>query len=216
MRLAEKPMPRSYHALDHDWTPLSRNPCWLSNAFHCLRDYVKRNRPSLISSADTFAKESFSNHKLHCAGDKSIADDFGASRYCKCESSLCATIHWGFSCVPTICSSLNCLSLCFIWISFCQLIRMIRCCYPGTSKDSATELLSSFCNDPTRVSLQKFSFFFSRLKNFRFPYRLRLSSIASGHTMTNTPDLFRTPKLTVIGPGQYWGGGPPGKSLGCC
>ena len=40
--------------------------------------------------------------------------------------------------------------------------------------------------------------------------------LASGHTMTNTPDLFRTLKLTVIGPGQYWGGGPPGKSLGCC
>ena len=40
--------------------------------------------------------------------------------------------------------------------------------------------------------------------------------IASGHTATNTPDLFRTPKLTVAGPGQYWGGGPPGKSFGCC
>ena len=39
---------------------------------------------------------------------------------------------------------------------------------------------------------------------------------ASGHTATNTPDLFRTPKLTVAGPGQYWGGGPPGKSFGCC
>ena len=39
---------------------------------------------------------------------------------------------------------------------------------------------------------------------------------ASGHTATNTPDLFRTPKLTVAGPGQYWGGGPPGKPLGCC
>ena len=40
--------------------------------------------------------------------------------------------------------------------------------------------------------------------------------VASGHTATNTPDLFRTPKLTVAGPGQYWGGGPPGKSFGCC
>ena len=39
---------------------------------------------------------------------------------------------------------------------------------------------------------------------------------ASGHTATNTPDLFRTLKLTVAGPGQYWGGGPPGKPLGCC
>ena len=40
--------------------------------------------------------------------------------------------------------------------------------------------------------------------------------VASGHTATNTPDLFRTPKLTVAGPGQYWGGGPPGKPFGCC
>ena len=40
--------------------------------------------------------------------------------------------------------------------------------------------------------------------------------VASGHTATNTPDLIRTPKLTVAGPGQYWGGGPPGKPFGCC
>ena len=39
---------------------------------------------------------------------------------------------------------------------------------------------------------------------------------ASGHTATNTLDLIRTPKLTVAGPGQYWGGGPPGKPFGCC
>ena len=46
---------------------------------------------------------------------------------------------------------------------------------------------------------------------------VRLALIfAGGHTATNTPDLFRTPKLTVAGPGQYWGGGPPGKSFGCC
>ena len=45
-----------------------------------------------------------------------------------------------------------------------------------------------------------------------------MSSIgfARGHTAANTPDLFRTPKLTAAGPGQYWGGGPPGKSFGCC
>ena len=39
--------------------------------------------------------------------------------------------------------------------------------------------------------------------------------VARGHTAANTPDLFRTPKLTAAGPGQYWGGGPPGKSFGC-
>ena len=31
----------------------------------------------------------------------------------------------------------------------------------------------------------------------------RYTMIASGHTAPNTPDLFRTPKLTVAGPGQY-------------
>ena len=40
--------------------------------------------------------------------------------------------------------------------------------------------------------------------------------IADGHTASNAPDLFRPPKLSGAGPGQYWGGGPPGKSLGCC
>ena len=40
--------------------------------------------------------------------------------------------------------------------------------------------------------------------------------VASGHTAPNTPDLFRTPKLTVAGPGQYWTGGPSGNTLGCC
>jgi hypothetical protein len=40
--------------------------------------------------------------------------------------------------------------------------------------------------------------------------------IASGHTATNTPDLFRTPKLTVAGPAQYCRGGPGGKRFGCC
>ena len=44
----------------------------------------------------------------------------------------------------------------------------------------------------------------------------RADLIAGGHTATNPPDLFRTPKLTVAGPGQYWGGGPPGKPFGCC
>ena len=49
-----------------------------------------------------------------------------------------------------------------------------------------------------------------------FDKQLARPSVAGGHTATNTPDLFRTPKLTVAGLGQYWGGGPPGKSFGCC
>ena len=39
---------------------------------------------------------------------------------------------------------------------------------------------------------------------------------ADGHTASNAPDLFRPPKLSGAGPGQYWGGGPPGKTLGYC
>ena len=37
---------------------------------------------------------------------------------------------------------------------------------------------------------------------------------ASGHTLLNTPDPIRTRKLSSRRPGQYWGGGPPGKPLG--
>ena len=43
-----------------------------------------------------------------------------------------------------------------------------------------------------------------------------ITKFADGHTASNAPDLFRPPKLSGAGPGQYWGGGPPGKSLGCC
>ena len=46
--------------------------------------------------------------------------------------------------------------------------------------------------------------------------RLECSMFADGHTASNAPDLFRPPKLSGAGPGQYWGGGPPGKTLGCC
>ena len=41
-------------------------------------------------------------------------------------------------------------------------------------------------------------------------------ALADGHTASNAPDLFRPPKLSGAGPGQYWGGGPPGKPFGCC
>ena len=48
------------------------------------------------------------------------------------------------------------------------------------------------------------------------PASLGYITLASGHTASNAPDLFRTPKLSGAGPGQYRGGGPPGKPLGCC
>ena len=45
---------------------------------------------------------------------------------------------------------------------------------------------------------------------------LRSCIVASGHTASNTPDPIRTRKLSCARPGQYWGGGPPGKPFGCC
>ena len=43
-----------------------------------------------------------------------------------------------------------------------------------------------------------------------------MKAFANGHTSSNTPDPIRTRKLSGERPGQYWGGGPPGKPLGCC
>ena len=40
--------------------------------------------------------------------------------------------------------------------------------------------------------------------------------VASGHTLSKTPGLIRTRKLSLRRLGQYWGGRPPGKPLGCC
>ena len=47
----------------------------------------------------------------------------------------------------------------------------------------------------------------------KWPYAWPL---AGGHAVSNAPALFRPPKLSGTGPGQYWGGGPPGKTSGCC
>ena len=97
MRLSEKTIPRRYNALANSWTPLSWKPCWLSIAVHCTRNYMKRNRLVLISFADSIVKDSSADNKLHCACDKSFADDLEPSRYCKHESNLCITICWDFS-----------------------------------------------------------------------------------------------------------------------
>jgi len=35
-------------------------------------------------------------------------------------------------------------------------------------------------------------------------------TVADGHTVSNAPDLFRPPKVSGTGPGQYWGGDRPG------
>ena len=87
MPLSEKTMRRRYHALDYDWTPLSRNPCWLSNAAHHYSIYMKRNRFALFHLR--YYRQRFCEyHKLRCCFDKSFADDLVESGYCKCESSL--------------------------------------------------------------------------------------------------------------------------------
>jgi len=35
MFLADKPMVRSYHLKDYDWTPLSQNPSWKVTMHSC-------------------------------------------------------------------------------------------------------------------------------------------------------------------------------------
>ena len=41
-------------------------------------------------------------------------------------------------------------------------------------------------------------------------------TFAYGHTFRNTPDPIWTRKLSLWGPGKYRGGGPRGKTFGCC
>ena len=60
----------------------------LSTALSC---YVRRNRLCLISSVGHHSINEYIQLllMLNGIGDKSIVDDFVASGYCKCESSLC-------------------------------------------------------------------------------------------------------------------------------
>ena len=53
--------------------------------------YVRRNRFILISSVGDHSTNEYIQLllMLNGIGDKSIVDDFVASGYCKCESSLC-------------------------------------------------------------------------------------------------------------------------------
>ena len=106
MQLSEKIILRRYNALANDWTPLSRKPCWLSNAFHCKYNYMKRNRFAWFRLPLLSTQIPTADNKLHCACDKSFADDLVPSRYCKRESHLCMAIRWGFCGVSSICSSL--------------------------------------------------------------------------------------------------------------
>ena len=94
-------MPRSYHALGHDWTPLSRNLCWLSNVVHRAESYMRRNSygwfHELVNCRQWLP---LTIPKLTVLLDKSFVDDLVYTGYCKCESSLCTTRHWDLSRVP--------------------------------------------------------------------------------------------------------------------
>ena len=46
--------------------------------------------------------------------------------------------------------------------------------------------------------------------------RMQHTTFADSRTAVHALDLFRPPKLSGDGPDQCWGGGPPGKPLGCC
>ena len=174
MQLPEKAMLRRYNALANDWTPLSRKPCWLSNAFHCKDNYMKRNRFAWFRLPILSTQIPSADNKLHCACDKSFADDLVPSRYCKRESNLCITIRWGFCGVSSICSSL------IFQYNLWWLGRRVRF-EPSSSfqnfiMDSSEILLSRFScrNDRSEIKFGFKNFFskstsrFDRSKNFPF------------------------------------------------
>ena len=101
MRLAEKLIPRSYHLLNYDWTPLSRNPCWLSSVVHqvCWHKPTCRSLPwcfrAFISATITWGQSSFRSMEMI---NLLYTTDSNPS-IVSAESSLCVTIHWCSSCV---------------------------------------------------------------------------------------------------------------------
>ena len=108
MRLVEKLVPRSYHLLDYDWTPLSQNPYWTA-VLPTISTVTWENTG--VSSQDSQqgavvqilpgARNRIPNY----GDDTSFVDDFVASRYCKCWEWACLTIHWDFAWVFPMCLS---------------------------------------------------------------------------------------------------------------
>ena len=100
MRLAEKLVPRSYHPLDNDWTPLSQNPCWtgtLSTASNVTWKEIGFGPTSYENTRASTACVSIVISNI--GSDTSFADDLVASRYCKYLSRHCLTIYWDLACV---------------------------------------------------------------------------------------------------------------------
>ena len=108
MRLVEKLVPRSYHLLDYDWTPLSQNPYWiavlLTASIVTWRDtgvFRQASEQSAVVQILPGTRISFPGS----GGDTSFADDLVASRYCKCWEWACLTIHWDFTWVLMMCQN---------------------------------------------------------------------------------------------------------------
>ena len=100
MRLAEKLVPRSYHPLVNDWTPLSQKPCWtgtLSTASSVTWKEIGSGPTSYESTRASTACASIVISNI--GSDTSFADDLVASRYCKYLSRHCLTIYWDLACV---------------------------------------------------------------------------------------------------------------------
>ena len=108
MRLVEKLVPRSYHLLDYDWTPLSQNPYWIAVLLTA----------SIVTWGDTGVCRQASEQSAvvqilpgtrisfpGSGGDTSFADDLVASRYCKCWEWACLTIRWDFTWVLMMCQA---------------------------------------------------------------------------------------------------------------
>ena len=102
MPLAEKLIPRSYHLLDYDWTPLNRNPCWQSNVVYHFHYDVSLMKFSLLHNP--------AKTNLHCSISivlmemiNHLQTIFLNPSFVSAESGLCVTIHWDLACVFLIC-----------------------------------------------------------------------------------------------------------------
>ena len=99
MQLAEKLVLRSYHLLDYDWTPLSRNPSWICSVDLCFQYYKARSRLWPCCVAAQCLTQEFVLHRIwkvleaiFCLWTTHLNPGIVSA-----ERSLCATIHWGSS-----------------------------------------------------------------------------------------------------------------------
>ena len=98
MRLAEKPVPRSYHLQDYDWTPLSRNPSWLSSVVHQYCAYMTRIRISPAAMKSSKLVKLWIWIEIYSARLMNLSQTtYLNPGIVSAESSPCATIHWGSS-----------------------------------------------------------------------------------------------------------------------